>query len=330
MPRVVWKGAISFGLVHVPIVLHPGTRNVNLDFDWLDQRDMAPVGYQRINKLTGKAVESEHIVKGYQYEKGEYVLMSDEDFRQANPVATQTVEITCFVKMQEVPAYYFVRPYYMVPDKRGDKGYALLRETLRESQRVGLANVILHSRQHLATVMVVDDLLVLNTMRYADEILPQDELDTPASDLKAIGISRREMEMALRLVEDMTEAWRPDRFQDQYREDLLARIEDKIATGKTHTLTEPSRSGGPPRGAKIIDLTTMLRESIASRAARPSDDDQQEHPRARRKPPARKATASKKTPARRAGAKKAANSRKTPAATKTAAARKSAQRKKAA
>lgn len=319
MPRVVWKGAISFGLVHVPIVLHPGTRNINLDFDWLDQRDMAPVGYQRINKLTGKEIEAEHIVKGYQYEKGEYVLMSDEDFRQANPVATQTVDIACFVRAEEVPAYYFARPYYMVPDKRGDKGYALLRETLRESQRIGLANVVLHTRQHLAAVMVVDDLLVLNTMRYAEEILPQAGLDTPSSDLDAVGVSQREMDMALRLVEDMTEPWRPDQFQDRYREDLLARIEDKIAAGRTHALTEPTRAGGAKRSAKIIDLTTMLRESIASRASRPTDDVPK-----RAAPP----TATKRT-GRKAAAKKAP-AKKTAAARKTTSARKTGGRKQAA
>lgn len=313
MPRVVWKGAISFGLVHVPIVLHPGARNANLDFDWLDRRDMAPVGYQRINKLTGKTIESEHIVKGYQYEKGEYVLMSDEDFRQANPVATQTVEIACFVKIEEVPSYYFDTPYYMVPDRRGEKGYALLRETLRKSQRVGMANVVLHTRQHLAAVMVVEDLLVLNTMRYAEEILPQAGLETPSSDLNAVGVSTREVDMAMRLVEDMTETWQPDQFHDQYREDLLSRIEEKIAAGRTHALTEPSRGTGAKRSAKIIDLTTMLRESIESRAAsRPAS-------RARKsaasapasKSPARKAAA-KKTPA-----KKAASTRKTAAARKT-------------
>jgi len=286
MPRVVWKGAISFGLVHVPIVLHPGARRANLDFDWVDKRDMAPVGYQRINKVTGKTIESEHIAKGYQYEKGEYVLMSDEDFRQANPTATQTVEIVCFVKAEELPPYYFETPYYMVPDKRGTKGYVLLRETLRKADRIGIANVILHTKQHLAAVMVVDDMLVLNTMRYADEIIARDDLDVPAGNLDKAGISSREADMARRLVDDMTEAWEPSQFRDAYREDLLARIEEKIDAGQTHTLTEPSRDAPSPRSsAKVIDLVSMLKQSIESRTGRKSaaNDDEQAAPRRSRR-----------------------------------------------
>ncbi|MBU4611324.1 Ku protein [Achromobacter sp. GG226] len=286
MPRVVWKGAISFGLVHVPIVLHPGARRANLDFDWVDKRDMAPVGYQRINKVTGKTIESEHIAKGYQYEKGEYVLMSDEDFRQANPTATQTVEIVCFVKAEELPPYYFETPYYMVPDKRGTKGYVLLRETLRKADRIGIANVILHTKQHLAAVMVVDDMLVLNTMRYADEIIARDDLDVPAGNLDKAGISSREADMARRLVDDMTEAWEPSQFRDAYREDLLARIEEKIDAGQTHTLTEPSRDAPSTRSsAKVIDLVSMLKQSIESRTGRKSaaNDDEEATPRRGRK-----------------------------------------------
>src|SRR5690606_11324371 len=271
MARVVWKGAISFGLVQVPIVLHPGARQANLDFDWIDHRDMAPVGYQRINKRTGKTIASEHIVKGYQYEKGEYVLMSDEDFNQANPTAAQTVEIDCFVKSRELPPYYFDTPYYMVPDKRGAKGYALLRETLRRTDRFGIANVVLHNKQHLAAVMVVGDMLVLNTMRYADEIVSQEDLEVPPVELEASGISAREVDMAQRLVDDMTEKWQPERFHDAYREDLLARIDDKIEAGQTHVLTEPQEPVKATRGAKVIDLMSMLRQSIESRAPQKTD-----------------------------------------------------------
>lgn len=282
MARVVWKGAISFGLVQVPVVLHPGARRASLDFDWIDDRDLAPVGYQRINKRTGKPIASEHIVKGYQYEKGEYVLMSDEDFHQANPTAAQTVEIDCFVRARELPPYYFDTPYYLVPDKRGAKGYALLRETLRRTDRVGIANVVLHNKQHLAAVMVVGDMLVLNTMRYADEIVSQEGLDVPPADLEASGISAREVNMAQRLVDDMTEKWHPERFHDAYREDLLARIEDKIESGQTHELTQPRQEARAGSGAKVIDLMSMLRQSIESRAPRKAgnsrtrDDEKQE------------------------------------------------------
>ena len=265
MARVVWKGAISFGLVHVPIVLHTGARRADLDFDWIDQRDMAPVGYMRINKRTGKPIDAEFIVKGYQYEKGDYVLMSDEDFRQANPVSTQTVEIECFVKASELPPYYFDTPYYMVPDRRGEKGYALLRETLRQTDRVGIANVVLHKKQHLAAVLVVDDILMLNTMRYADEIVSREGLEVPSHSLKEVGISKRETDMAARLVQDMTEEWQPERFRDAYREDLLALIENKIEAGQTHALTQPGSEAEPRSSAKVIDLMSMLKQSIESR-----------------------------------------------------------------
>src|SRR5690606_8917126 len=149
----------------------------------------------------------------------------------ANPVSTQTVEIDCFVKARELPPYYFDTPYYMVPDKRGAKGYALLREALRRTDKVGIANVVLHTKQHLAAVMVVGDMLVLNTMRYADEIVSQEDLSVPSDDLADSRVSTREVDMALRLVDDMTEAWQPDRFPDVYREDLLARTERKIQAG---------------------------------------------------------------------------------------------------
>ena len=332
MARVVWKGAISFGLVQVPVVLHPGARRADLDFDWIDQRDMAPVGYQRINKRTGKPIASEHIVKGYEYEKGEYVLMSDEDFHRANPTAAQTVEIDCFVKTRELPPYYFDTPYYMVPDKRGTKGYALLRETLRRTDRVGIANVVLHNKQHLAAVMVVGDMLLLNTMRYADEIVSQKDLDMPPAELEASGISAREVDMAMRLVDDMTEKWQPERFHDAYREDLLARIDNKIEAGQTHELTEPQEPVKATSGAKVIDLMSMLRQSIESRAPRRaessgprkrrSDDGQDEAAAdetggstAARKPAARKSAArtgaASRTASATAKAKPAARTAKT-------------------
>ena len=353
MARVVWKGAISFGLVQVPVVLHPGARRADLDFDWIDHRDMAPVGYQRINKRTGKPIASEHIVKGYQYEKGEYVLMNDEDFHQANPTAAQTVEIDCFVKARELPPYYFDTPYYLVPDKRGAKGYALLRETLRRTDRVGIANVVLHNKQHLAAVMVVGDMLVLNTMRYADEIVSQEGLEVPPADLEASGISAREVDMAQRLVDDMTEAWQPERFHDAYREDLLARIDDKIEAGQTHVLTEPKEPVKATSGAKVIDLMSMLRQSIESRAPRKSagsgsrrrDDDGQEESAAgeadgktaARKSTARKSAARTGTATRAASAaarskpaaRTAKSTRKTAAKSAGGAARKSGSRRAA-
>ncbi len=269
MPRIIWKGAISFGLVNIPVVLKAAARDNALDFDWLDERDMAPVGYQRINKKTGKPVDKDHIVKGYQYEKGEYVLLSPEDFRQANVEATQTVDIVSFVQADQIPPYYFETPYYLEPDRRGEKGYALLRETLRRTGRAALALVVIHNRQHLAAVLVLGDALVLNTMRWAEEVLPMDELKLPKSGSKQQGVSPREIEMATRLVEDMQEDWNPETYRDTYRDDLMERIEGKIAEGKTHLLT-PAETGGeePRKSAEVIDMMALLKESIKRRGGR--------------------------------------------------------------
>lgn len=267
MSRIVWRGAISFGLIHIPVNLTTGARSNTLDFDWLDKRDMSPVGYSRINKRTGKPIEREQIVKGFQYEKGEYVLLSDEDFRQANVAATQTVEIVCFVDVSEIPPYYFETPYYLEPDRRGEKGYALLRETLRRSGRAALASVVIHSRQHMAALLVSGPALILNTMRFADEVLPVSELKLPPLELKAVGVSPREIEMAQRLVEEMVEPWQPEQFRDTYRDDLLARIKHKIKSGRTHLLTPPGEAPAPRRGggAEIIDLMALLKKSLHER-----------------------------------------------------------------
>jgi DNA end-binding protein Ku len=299
MPRIVWKGAISFGLVHVPVVVYPAARSGRLDFDWLDKRDMAPVGYQRINKSTGKVMDKENIVKGYQYEKGEYVLMTDEDFRRANDVATQTVEILAFVDAADVPIYYYDTPYYLEPDRRGEKGYRLLREVLRGTGRIGIATVVLHTKQHLAALLPVGDALVLNTMRYADDIVSIGELKLPEGRAGKDGPTAREYEMAQRLVDDMSQEWQPGEYHDTYREDLLERIEAKIREGQTHQLTEPGDEAPARESAKVIDLMALLKRSIDQRGnrGRASANDEEEAP-------ARKATGTRRTPGEAASARK--------------------------
>jgi DNA end-binding protein Ku len=271
MARVVWKGAIVFGMVYIPVSLYPGSRANQLDFNLLDRRDHAPVGYQRINKKTGKPVDWENIVKGYEYEDGQFVLMSDEDFRQANPEATQTVEILSFVEAGAIDPQYFDTPYRLVPAKRGEKGYALLRETLRRTGRIGVAQVVIRTKQHLAAVMPVDEMLVLETLRYGDEILPATEFEFPPAEIRKAGIGERELDMATRLVEEMTEEWDPARFHDTYREDLMARIEKKIQSGDTQAVAAPAAEakGEIAGGAKVIDLMAALKRSLESAPAKP-------------------------------------------------------------
>lgn len=265
MSRVVWKGAIVFGLVNVPVSLYSGTRAATLDFDYLDRRDFAPVGYQRVNKRTGKPVDWDDIVKGYEYEKGEYVVMSDEDFRLANPAATQTIEIVSFVDADAIDPVYYDTPYRLAPDKRGEKGYALLRDTLRKTGKVGIAQVVIRTRQHLAVLRPLGDALVLDTLRYVDEVLPADEFALPkSSEAKA---TPKEQSMAAKLVEEMSGKWDPSAYRDTYREDLLARIDEKVKSKQTHVVPEASPAA-KRGGAQVIDLMAALQKSLAQRTGR--------------------------------------------------------------
>ncbi|HVF62452.1 MAG TPA: Ku protein [Casimicrobiaceae bacterium] len=266
MARVVWRGAIAFGLVHVPVDLYPGSKENTLDFDWIDKRDDAPVGYQRVNKTTGKPVEMSDIVKGYEWEKGHYVILKDEDFKAANRKATQTVEIVAFVDAASIAPQFFEKPYRLVPGKRGEKGYALLRETLKNTGKVGIAQVVIRNKQHLAVVLPQNDLLALITMRYADEVLDAEEFDLPT--LKSAGVKDREVDLAQRLVDDMSEEWKPAQYRDTYRDDLMKRIEALATQGRTKLLTTPAEE--EEGGAQVIDLMAALKRSLDRKGSKGS------------------------------------------------------------
>ena len=266
MARSIWKGAISFSLIHVPVTLHTAARGNELDLDLLDKRDFSPVGYQRMNKATGKPVEWDDIVKGYQYEKGRYVALTDEDFRRANVEATQTIDIRAFVRSHEIPPSFFETPYYLAPEKRGGKVYALLREALRKADRWAIGSVVIRTRAHVCALLPQDDVLVLNTLRYADEILSADSIEVPASTPRKAGVSAREFDLALKLVADMTEPWDAAQYKDTYRHDLLKRVEEKVKKGQMHTLTRASGERTARRSAEIIDLTALLKRSLAAKA----------------------------------------------------------------
>jgi DNA end-binding protein Ku len=259
MPRQLWKGAIQFGLVHVPVSLYPAEHRDDLSFTLLDRRDMQPVGYQRVNKSTGEEVAFEDIVKGYEYSKGEYVTLEKEDFKRANVEATQTVDIVGFVDADAIPPYYFDAPYYLAPDKHGAKGYALLRETLERTGRVGIATVVIRTRQHTAALYPHGNVLVLNTLRYHDELRDPKDLDVPES-LKAAKVQPKEIDMAERLVEDMAGKFTPADFKDSYRADLMKFIEEKAA-GK---VKRAPRGKGERRSAEVIDFAKLLEKSLAA------------------------------------------------------------------
>ncbi len=262
MPRAVWKGAISFGLVYIPVQMYSAAHSNTLDLDFLDKRDFSPVGYQRINKRTGKVVDWGDIVKGYQYEKGQYVALSDEDFRKANVKATQTIEIQQFVEAGSIPSEFYETPYYLEPAKGGAKVYALLREALKRTGRVAVATFVMRGRQHLAALYPSGKALVLNTLRFSEEIADSDKLELPAAGEKATGLNAKELAMAERLVEEMAGKWNPDAYGDTYRHDLMQRIEEKIRKRETHKLTPDEKTREPRKSAQVIDLMEVLRKSL--------------------------------------------------------------------
>ncbi|MDO9420866.1 MAG: Ku protein [Herminiimonas sp.] len=259
--RVLWKGAISFGLVHIPIALHSATEEQGLNFDWLDKRTMDPVGYKRINKKTGKEITKENIVKGIEYEDGNYVILSPEEIEAAYPKTTQTIEIESFVPANAIPFVYLERPYYISPINKGAKVYALLREILIKTGKVGLAKVVIQTKQHLAVLIPSGPALVLNLLRWGDEIRTWDELDLPKEGIKAAGLTDKEIKMGEQLVKDMSGDWNPEEFTDSFKEQILHLVDEKVKAGETEAVTqlEPNESG---ESAKIYDLTEMLQRSL--------------------------------------------------------------------
>src|SRR5262245_6078583 len=260
--RGLWNGAISFSLIHIPVSLHTASRSSTVDLDLLDKRDFAPVGYQRYNKSTGKVVDWNDVVKGYQYEKGEYVVLTDEDFRRANVEASRTIDIQTFVDRDAIAPYYYDTPYFVAPDKNGERVYALLREALTQSKKIAVATFVLRSRQYVAALMPDQEVLMLNTLRYEAEIQAHPAIAADAA--KKTSGNTRELSMALKLIDEMSEPWKPTAFHDTYREDLMKRIDEKVKSGQTHTLTQPEgevveRATG---GGKVVDLMTLLQRSL--------------------------------------------------------------------
>ena len=316
MARPIWKGMISFGLVSVPVALYPAEESHQLSFSMLDKRDFSPVGYKRYNKTTGREVPWNDVVKGYEYEKDQYVVLTDEDFRRANVQQAKSVDITTFVDAGEIPPQYFETPYYLVPEARGQKVYALLRETLRAANKIGVGEVVIRTTHHLAAVVPVGDALMMITMRYADEIREGKAFDFPSRSLKNAGIKPKEVELARKLIEDMAGPFEPEDFEDTYNEDLMHRIEEKVKRGQTQELTKPEGEKQAKRSAKVIDLMELLKQSIdnGGRRARKSGNGAAKQT----------ASVSKVSDARKARATRTRKTAKPPAAQKTAARRKRA------
>ena len=323
MPRTIWKGAVSFGLVHIPVALVPATTRQGIDFDWLDKRSMDRVGYKRINKTTGEDIDSENIVKGVEYEKGNYVVISDDEIKAAHPKATQTVDIVAFVDAKDISFLYIDTPYYLTPDRRGEKVYALLRETLIETGKVGIANVVLRNKQHLAVVMPLGKALVMNTLRWADEVRGVEYLEMKDEALDA-DLNPRELDMAKRLVEDMSEEWNPAQYKDTFQDKIMDLVETKAREGKIEAVGGPEEAVDR-RSADVIDLTELLKRSLAGKpakkAASAEEDDEAEQASEEQAPPKRassKSTASKKATAKSTTSKTASGSKSTTTSKSTA------------
>jgi DNA end-binding protein Ku len=294
--RTLWKGAITFGLVHIPIGLYSATAESGVDFDWLDRRTMDPVGYKRINKKTGKEIDKDDIVKGVKWQGDEYVVLSPDEIAKAYPRSTQTIEIEAFVDADEVPFVYLERPYYVGPVNKGDKVYALLREALKQTNKVGIAKVVIQTKQHLAVLIPCGPALVLNLLRWGGEIRSWEDLRLPPTDAKSAGVKAAELNMAKQLIEGMTAHWSADDFRDSFKDQIMKLVEEKAKAGDTEEVTKieagPSESGG----ADVIDLTELLKRSLqgGGRGAAPAPA------------PAHKAAAPSKPAAKAAAAKKAA------------------------
>jgi DNA end-binding protein Ku len=294
MARSIWKGSITFGLVNIPVGLYAAEQREEIPLHLLDKRNMARVRYKRVNEESGKEVPWEDTVRGYEFQEGKYVVLSDEDLQRASPEKTQTVDIVDFVDLDEISPLYFDKPYFLAPDKRGAKSYALLRETLKRTRKVGIATVVIRTKQYLAAVIAEDDVILLDLLRYAHELRDTSALDLPKGNQ---GLTERELDMAERLVQGMVDTWKPERFKDTYFRDLKKTIDQRVEAGQLEAAPPPAEEEKKPARSNVVDLMALLKQSVEQGGRAPA-----------KKAPAKKApakkTAAKKTPAKKTAARK--------------------------
>ena len=261
MARSMWKGSIAFGLVNIPIELFSAVRDHRPHFRMLHAKDQSPVHYERVCQTEGKPVGWEDLVKGYEYEKGQFVVITKDDFKTAALEKTKTIDILDFVDPGDIDERYFETPYYLQPGKGADRSYALLREAIRESGKVGIAKMILRDSQHLAAVEVIDDAIVLTMMRFADELADISDLKLP----KAGDFRPAELKMALQLIENLAGKWEPEKYTDEYRDNLM-----KIIQGKVKGHRPKLKERETPHSADVVDLMSRLRASLETKGATPA------------------------------------------------------------
>ncbi len=294
MQRVIWKGAISFGLVHVPVAVYPASSEGGIDFDWLDKRTMDPVGYKRINKRTGKEIDSVDVVKGVKQDSGDYVILSDDEIKAAYPKSTQTISIETFVRAEEIPFYYLEKPYFLVPAGKGEKVYALLRETMRELGVIGIARVVMHSKESLAVLVPNGAALMLNTIRWSTEIRPAADLSFPPEGKSAVGLKDAELKMARQLVGEMTQAWKPQDYADQFTDAIHALAAKRVQAGQTTQVVPLEAEGAGTAESNVIDLTELLKRSLGGRTATGAAKAERKAAPATKAPPAKPSAVARK------------------------------------
>ncbi len=257
--RAIWKGDISFGLVTIPIQLIPVDERKSINFHLLDERDKARIRYKRVNSDTEKEVPWEHIVKGYEYDKDSYIIVDETAFEKASPDIFKSIDIEEFIDYSEIDNLYFDKPYYLVPDSKNQKAYVLLREALKKTKKVGVAKVIIRTKEYLSLIMAHENALVLNLIRFQQEIRQESELKLPTESLKAYKISDREMKMAVDLIKELGGKWEPEKYHDEYQEALGQWLEKKTAEmektrGKQVTKRRKSED--------VVDFVALLKKSM--------------------------------------------------------------------
>jgi DNA end-binding protein Ku len=264
MARPIWNGTISFGLLNIPVQLYSGERTVDLHFRMLDSRDNSPVRYERVNSETGEEVPWKEIVKGFEYSKGSYVVIDEEDIRKAAPESTESVDIEAFVEREQIDPMFFEKPYYLVPTKKAEKGYVLLREVLAKTGKVGIARVVIRTRQYLAALSPRGDALMLDLMRFPQEIVKADEFTLPTGNSKSYRVTPQELGMATQLIESMSKRWDPDDYKDEFRAQLRKIIDEQIArqTGKKVRAHKKAEAAPAAASTNVVDFMELLKRSL--------------------------------------------------------------------
>jgi DNA end-binding protein Ku len=290
MARSIWKGSIAFGLVNIPVSLTSAESRPDIQLHMVDSKNHARIRYERVNAETGEEVPWDRMVRGYEHEEGQFILLTDADLDAVQPKLTKTIEITEFVALDEIDPVLFDKPYYLEPDKRGRKAYALLREALRSTAKAGISKVVIRTREYLSALFVREDALMLMLLRFPQEIRATSKLELPASDSKEWQPAKKEMDLATRLIAEMTEKWKPDDFHDEYRSALMDFIEKKVSGGESVDNVVQSDRDDEGEGSKVLDLADYLARSFKKPPA----------PASKPKP------AAKRAPAKKVAAKKAA------------------------